>query len=166
MYNIICRDDAISQGMFRYFTNMPCKHGHISQRYVSNSGCVECLHVKNGSKLFKNKRKDEYVVLGETYKKHLLWRAKKRAEQKNIEFNLEISDILIPSVCPVFGFEFETGVGKGPSDKSPSIDRIDPKLGYIKTNIQIISFKANKIKNDCSLDDIEKVFLYMKSLES
>lgn len=41
---IITRDEAITQGRTRYFTSQPCKHGHISERYTSTTGCVECLH--------------------------------------------------------------------------------------------------------------------------
>lgn len=27
----------------RYFTGKPCKRGHLSERYLSTRGCVECL---------------------------------------------------------------------------------------------------------------------------
>lgn len=32
---------AYEQGADRYFTGIPCRHGHVSERYVSGS-CVEC----------------------------------------------------------------------------------------------------------------------------
>lgn len=38
------RQEAISKGLGRYFTGSPCKHGHITQRFTSSSGCVECVH--------------------------------------------------------------------------------------------------------------------------
>jgi hypothetical protein len=28
-----------------YFTGVPCKHGHVAERYVGNGGCVECRQV-------------------------------------------------------------------------------------------------------------------------
>jgi hypothetical protein len=164
MFDIISREEAKEKNLFRYFINKPCKNGHISQRYVSNAGCVECRNVKNKSYEFRERKKESYDEIGILYKKTMWWRAKKRAEQKGIHFDIELSDIIIPEVCPVFGFKFEVGSGKGPSDKSPSIDRIDCKKGYVKGNIQIISFKANKIKSDCSINDIEKVLSYLKTL--
>jgi hypothetical protein len=29
-----------------YFTGNPCKRGHISRRYTSNCGCVDCVNPK------------------------------------------------------------------------------------------------------------------------
>ena len=111
----------------------------------------------------RKREKQDYRNLSTYYIKNMWWRAKKRAEKNGIEFNILKEDISIPEFCPVFGFKFEVGEGKGPSDKSPSLDRIDNTKGYIKDNIQIISFKANKMKNDCTVDDVEKLLCYMKT---
>jgi len=35
------RLEAYEQGADRYFTGIPCRHGHVAERYVSGS-CVEC----------------------------------------------------------------------------------------------------------------------------
>jgi hypothetical protein len=161
--NLISRKDAQNQGLFRYFNGKPCKKGHISQKYVSNMACVECRNIKNKSLDYRKKSKEAYEELGSKYIKSMWWRAKKRSEKSGIEFNIEIADIKIPINCPVFNFPFEVGVGKGPSDKSPSLDRIDNTKGYVKDNIQVISFKANKIKNDCNVEDVEKILCFMKS---
>ena len=40
--NIVSRDEAKLSGLKRYFTGEPCKHGHTSERLVSNGQCVEC----------------------------------------------------------------------------------------------------------------------------
>lgn len=36
------RDEAISHGLSRYFTGVPCGNGHISFRYVRGGQCVRC----------------------------------------------------------------------------------------------------------------------------
>ena len=161
----ISREESKKQGLYRYYNGKPCRKGHISQKYVSNMYCVVCANVKNKSKALENRKisKEKYEELGIKYIKYIWWRAKKRSEKSGIDFNIQISDIQIPSVCPVFGFEFEVGDGKGPSDKSPSLDRIDNTKGYVKGNILVISFKANKMKNDGTIDDMEKLLCFMKT---
>lgn len=65
-----------------------------------------------------------------------------------VEFAIYLESIA-PKRCPVFHLPLKTGVGvAGPF--SPSIDRIIPAKGYTKGNIQIISFLANKIKQDAT----------------
>ncbi len=161
--DLISREEAKKQGFYRYFNGKPCKKGHISQKYVSNMGCVECSNIKNKSLFNRKISKEKYEELGLKFLKSMWWRAKKRSEKNGIEFNIEIGDIVIPSVCPVFGFSFEVGNGKGPTDKSPSLDRIDNTKGYVKGNIQVISFKANRMKNDCNVEDVEKLLCFMKT---
>ena len=39
---IITRAEAKEQGLKRYFTGKPCKHGHAVERYLSTGQCVEC----------------------------------------------------------------------------------------------------------------------------
>lgn len=79
---------------------------------------------------------------------------------------LEILDI--PDACPVFGFPLnyegtgEQGFTRG--DDSPSVDRIDSTKGYTKDNIQIISWRANRIKNDSTPKELRMLADYMESL--
>ena len=44
--NIISRKEAKAQGLTRYFTGKPCKHGHLSERQTSNGSCVTCQQQK------------------------------------------------------------------------------------------------------------------------
>jgi len=41
--NKIARHAAWQAGKVRFFTGIPCKHGHIAERFVSSGGCVECV---------------------------------------------------------------------------------------------------------------------------
>jgi len=41
MMEIVTRQQAIEQGLKKYFTGKPCKYGHLSARYASGP-CIEC----------------------------------------------------------------------------------------------------------------------------
>jgi hypothetical protein len=48
---------------------------------------------------------------------------------------------------------------------SPTIDRIDPRLGYVPGNVHVVSHRANRIKNNATLEEFEKICLNWKKLE-
>ena len=79
---------------------------------------------------------------------------KAQAKRKNIEFNISFEEIIWPDVCPVLGMPLIYQRGRGtkrrPYDDSPSFDRINPNLGYVKGNVQILSNRANRIKCDAT----------------
>jgi hypothetical protein len=89
----------------------------------------------------------------------ILWQsAKERAAKFNLDFTITIDDIVIPNHCRILGLPLYKGSGR-PIENSPSLDRINPKLGYTKDNIQIISFKANTMKSNASKEDLV-IFAY------
>lgn len=92
----------------------------------------------------------------------LRWRAKKT----NLSFNLEKEDIIIPESCSVLGIPIvkACGQGSGYHPNAPSVDRIKPELGYIKGNVRVISARANLLKNDATVEELEKVLADIKSL--
>jgi len=40
----ISRDLAHERGLKRFYTGVPCKHGHYAERYVVNGGCTLCVN--------------------------------------------------------------------------------------------------------------------------
>ena len=88
--------------------------------------------------------------------------AKKRAKNKNLPFDIEVSDIIIPEFCPVLGLKLEVNDGLK-QHNSPSLDRIIPSLGYVKGNIQVISDRANTLKSNGTLEEFEKLVEYMRN---
>ena len=47
---------------------------------------------------------------------------------------------------------------------SPSLDKIIPSLGYVKDNIWVISYRANTIKNNCTFEEIEKLYKSLRKM--
>jgi hypothetical protein len=69
---------------------------------------------------------------------------------------LTTDDFEIPEFCPILGIPLVVGIGRGPAPDSASLDRINPALGYVPGNIQIISSRANTMKNDANADELRK----------
>jgi hypothetical protein len=88
--------------------------------------------------------------------------ARHRAKRDGVEFALLIDDIVIPPICPILGIQLMVNDGvKG--DNSPSVDRFNPMFGYIRDNVAVISHRANRIKNDATLEELRAVIRYMES---
>jgi hypothetical protein len=91
----------------------------------------------------------------------MLYSAKHRAKRDNVPFNISSKDIAIPSVCPVLGIPLIVSKGK-PTSNSPSLDKLIPELGYVKGNVNVISHRANLIKSNSSLQEIEAVLKWLQ----
>lgn len=89
----------------------------------------------------------------EDTRKALLEAAQNRARTKGIALDIKYEDIHVPEVCPVLGIKLERGKGRF-RPTSPSLDRIDPQLGYVKGNVQVISNKANTMKSNASKEEL------------
>lgn len=86
-----------------------------------------------------------------------LWNnAKRNARTKGKPFDIEVSDIVIPDVCPVLGIPLVRGsIEKNKNTNAlASLDCKDPTKGYIKGNVWVISFLANKMKQNASKQDL------------
>lgn len=83
--------------------------------------------------------------------------AKYRAKKKGLSFTITKDDIVIPEFCPVFGIRLETSPEVGRSDASPSLDRIDNSEGYVKGNVIVVSWLANRIKSDATVEQLRIV---------
>jgi len=92
----------------------------------------------------------------------MLESARGRAKRKGLDFNIELSDIVVPSHCPILGYELFFAKEKC-TKASPVLDRKDDALGYIKGNVGVISSRANLLKSNMSKDQIMKLAEYTNS---
>lgn len=129
------------------------------------SWCKKCINTSRDSELNKVKCRQYYELRGReltrankelNIQKYLFQSAKARAKQRGEEFSIELTDIVVPEVCPIFGIplSYNRGVKQ---DNSYSLDRIDSSKGYIKGNIWVISLRANRIKNDSTPEELRLI---------
>jgi hypothetical protein len=71
-----------------------------------------------------------------------------------VTFSISVQSIVIPATCPVLGIPIVLGERR--SDNSPSLDRLVPEKGYVPGNVRVISDKANRLKGDRMLAQLEQ----------
>lgn len=98
--------------------------------------------------------------------RHKIWeRTKKRAKEDGTVFSLTLSDIPeVPKYCPVLGIALKANDKVGPLDSSPSLDRIAPNLGYVPSNVRVISNRANRLRSDATLEELRLVVADLERL--
>lgn len=93
--------------------------------------------------------------------KTLLTLARQRAKKDGIPFSITECDIKLVSKCPVLGIKLTYGSSQQ-GNTSPSLDRIIPNKGYVPGNVAIMSMKANRLKSNGTLDEITKIYKWLK----
>lgn len=120
-----------------------CNNKHLTKYYSDNPSALQ----------------DSYKRRALAHRKNpipsMLTEARARAKKKGLEFNLTKEDIKIPDKCPVFGVALIVG-SKISSNREawPSLDRINPLYGYVKGNVQVISYKANVMKQNATPEQL------------
>lgn len=186
--DIISRPDALRSGLSKYYTGKPCKHGHDCERFTSNRACLACNnknfmewdgrkayaqrwrttnkdHVRTEARKWRqaNPNKVHTYNLDERSRlRSTLNQMRRRAHKKGIDFSLTLEDLVIPEVCPVLHLPLLRTLD-GRSDNSPSFDRVDNAKGYTKDNVQVISWRANRLKSDATVEDLYALIAYMQS---
>ena len=92
--------------------------------------------------------------------------AKSGAGRRGIPFTIEFSDLFLPQHCPVLGIELDYSSGKGVAkDNSPSLDRLDSSRGYIPGNVNVISWRANVVKNSGTAAEHRAIADWMEQIQ-
>lgn len=149
--------------MTDYWRHKAAKSGYHTE-------CKPCMRDRNNAWQQKHKAERHLGKIESLYKRrrddprYAIWKGcKDNAKQRGIPFHITVDDIVIPEFCPVLGIALKSNMGRGWSvsldekDRSPSIDRVDNKEGYTADNIVVVSFRANRIKSDASVDELRAI---------
>lgn len=127
--------------------------------YGKKTNLCRACHQEAARRRYRNNKEKEERKRKDNPIKVLLKNIKARAKANNVPFSLQESDLIIPDKCPVLGIDIRPFDNSG---HSPSVDRFIPELGYIAGNCQIISKRANSLKNNATFSEIEKLYNWMK----
>lgn len=137
-----------------------CRSAFLRKGLSRSCGCTRRENAAKASRVSNRKH---------GFAKTVLWRiyhaAKQRATKRGLDFDLEYTDVVIPATCPVLGIPIYDSKGQA-TDHSPTLDRVDNTRGYTKDNICVISKRANTIKSNATIQELEAIILYMKEHSS
>jgi hypothetical protein len=97
-----------------------------------------------------------YQTMREKFRKK-----KANATKTGAEFTVDFGELTFPTHCPILGIELDY-FAENRAENTVSFDRIDSNKGYISGNVVVVSWRANRIKNDGTADEHQKIadFLY------
>lgn len=108
--------------------------------------------------------KEKQYAEQRTWQQRMLNNARARSKRYGWpDCDLTQEDLVIPSVCPVLGIALQQSPGKRPGPNTPSMDRVIPELGYVKGNVEIISYRATRLKNDATYQELRAISVWLEA---
>lgn len=124
---------------------------------------------KNPEKARANRKRSYQRLRGcpNTWAKIKAMRIRNKLRRDGLPPDITHQDILdaIPAdnICPALGVKLAFGTTLARKWDGPSVDKIDPRKGYVRGNLCVISYRANAIKQDCTdPNDLRRIADYME----
>lgn len=138
------------------------KFGGGTRREGRRRRCRDCyLRVRRD----RGYKRDEWARGKQDPRYHILRQSKVAAYRARVPWSLTAEDIFVPEHCPILGIKLrEPGsAGAGRAEDSPTLDRLVPELGYVTGNVSVISFRANRLKNDGTAAEHDRIAAWMRA---
>ena len=139
--------------------------------------CTKCLETKPESEFYTNRRRRDRLCVwckvctrahvgrrAETPRIYVTWliqRAKTRSRREGLPFDEDLAadDVGVPQTCPLLGnpLDYSAPVSLHRPYNLPTLDRVVPELGYVRGNVWIVSWRANKLKSNGTLDEFKRM---------
>ncbi len=128
---------------------VPCHRKRNKQRYADNPERFKANvnKYREGNKEKIREKKKSPRVREQTRKSQRAWHERNRERVRSQQREWCAS---------------KPGVQAG---STPSLDRIDSSLGYVKGNVWVISWRANHIKTDASLEELKQLVAGLERLQ-
>lgn len=154
---------SLKGGRTQWLCKCDCGNEKVVPSGALAGGSTQSCGCLGREQRIKRNTKHGQARRGRKTREYNLWvAAKKRAREQGLLFTITLEDIIIPQVCPVFGLPLCVGTQEE-HDNGPSLDRKNPKKGYIPNNVWVISYRANRVKNDATLEELEALVSAMKN---
>lgn len=92
----------------------------------------------------------------------LLHSARARARRRGDAFTITRADVQIPTHCPVLGIPLVRTNSGAQTSNSPSLDQLVPGRGYVPGNVRVISWRANDLKRNATVDELRRLLAWLE----
>lgn len=139
-------------------TAKPASEFHTHERHR----CKACINAYHREYYRRNPRRQKayYEAKKQDPRSWILNRIRMKAKASGVAFDLAYEDIFIPEHCPVLGIKLQP---MGMGEDCASVDRLDPAKGYVRGNVSVISFRANRIKYNATAAELERIAAWMRA---
>ena len=143
----MCKDCGVYKPPEDYYRNRKGLH----------SRCKTCYVKRNSKYQAKYRDGNRFAIRMRS--------CRARSKEKDLPFNLTENHLkeIWTDACPVFGTPLNMSAKKD-EEGHAQLDRIVPELGYVKGNVVWLSQRANRIKDDATTEDLERLLKWLKSL--
>lgn len=94
----------------------------------------------------------------------LIQKSRASAQTRGLDHTITVDDIQWPTHCPVLGIALDYLGERGweGRENGPSFDRWDNDQGYVPGNVRVISWRANRLKNNGTWQELMAVARYAR----
>ena len=142
----------MKQVVDKYIPNWKEKYGTIVNKNIQAEERFKKWGIKVDTDLYSAQRQK-------------FFRKKQNALRTGWTWDIDFGDLAWPTHCPILGIELDYFL-EIRAENSPSFDQIDAGKGYITGNVQVISWRANRIKNNGTADEHRKIAEYLDKLRN
>jgi hypothetical protein len=162
----LCNTCGVTKLLTEFYSDKTHKGGTHSMCKLCNNAQSKLYRERNAEKVtaYKHelKRKDPI--------KYMLIQVKARCKHLggSIPFDLAPADVEYVTHCPVLGTELDYLSRQSHrgmvADHAASLDRIIPERGYVRGNVKVISWRANRLKGDATVEEMHAMSKYYTSI--
>lgn len=143
-----------------------CSGEYGKQYYLANfekSQEYSKIYYQENKETIINQSLVRYIRIKRSFPEKVMFKAARdRAKRKGIDFSIAVSDIIMPTHCPILGLALKPNY-EHPEDDSPSLDRVDSSRGYVPGNVAVISHRANAIKGNGTAEEHEQIAKWIRN---
>lgn len=138
---------------------MLCTQCGKKQKVKSYNFCNECFNDKKRQTYKRGMERNPF------HRRLIKLKAHCKSEDIKCDLDAEYLASIWTGICPVFGTQlfFSRNGIKDKADNCADLDRFNPELGYVKGNVSWISTRANRIKYNASIQELESILFWMKN---